>query len=177
MRVQNARSQSGLTLRDLAARTGLSASFLSQVERDVVAPSIGSLKQIATALGVRVADLLAEPAAGDGTVVRSAARPVWRLTRVRYEQLAPATAGQERQMQPQLITFEPGGSLGDHPVSHQGEEFGLVLSGRVECSVGDEVYLLEEGDSVCFDAQRPHRTRNAGDGEATYVLVVTPPSF
>jgi transcriptional regulator with XRE-family HTH domain len=177
LRLQAARERAGVTLREVARRTGLSPSFLSQLERDRVSPSIASLKQVASALGVRVADLLAEPSAGDGVVLRRAARPVWRLAHARYEQLAPAAPGAERRMQPQLITFEPGGTLGDHPVSHAGDEFGFVLSGRVECAVGDEVFLLEPGDSVYFDARRPHRTRNAAAGEATYLLVVTPPSF
>jgi transcriptional regulator with XRE-family HTH domain len=176
-RIQSERQKHGLTLRDLAAQTGLSPSFLSQVERDVTAPSLASLKQIATALGVRVADLLAEASPGEGIVVRRAGRPTWQLDRVRYAQLAPGKPGQERSMQPQLLTFEPGGDLGSHPVSHAGEELGLVLKGRVECSVGDEVYLLEEGDSVYFDAKVPHRTRNAAPTESTYLLVVTPPSF
>ena len=177
LRLRAARERAGLTLREVARRTRLSPSFLSQVERDQVSPSIGSLKQVANALGVRVADLLAEPAASGGVVVRRAGRSVWRLARVRYEQLAPAAPDQERQMQPQLITFEPGGGLGDHPVSHPGDEFGFVLSGRIECAVGDDVYLLEPGDSVYFDAQRPHRTRNAAEGESAYLLVVSPPTF
>ena len=80
-------------------------------------------------------------------------------------------------MQPQLITFEPGGNLGGHPVCHDGDEFGFVLHGQVECAVGDDVYLLEQGDSIYFDARRPHRTRNAAAGEAAYLLVVSPPSF
>lgn len=173
-RVHTERRRRGLSLRDLAGRTGLSASFLSQVERDVVAPSISSLKQIATALDVRVSDLLAEGSAGEEVVLRRGGRPVWRLARVRYEQLAP---GPGRCMQPQLLTFAPGGDSGDHPISHEGEEFGLVLTGRLECGVGDDVLVLEEGDSVYFNARRPHRMRNAGDREATYLLVVTPPSF
>ena len=193
LRVRSARERAGVTLREVARRTGLSPSFLSQLERDQVSPSIASLKQVATALGIRVADVLAEASSGEGVVVRRAERPVWTLARARYEQLAPlvpeepdepmgraagdGAAPAERRMQPQLITFEPGGSLGDHPVSHEGEEFGLVLSGRVECAIGEEVYLLEAGDSVCFDARRPHHTRNAAEGESAYLLVVTPPTF
>ena len=177
MRVHVARERAALTLRELGRRSGLSPSFLSQLERDQVSPSISSLKQIANALGVRVADLLAEPESGDGVVVRRSARPVWRLAHARYEQLAPAVPTETRQLQPQLITFDIGGSLGDHPVSHDGEEFGFVLSGRVECAIGEDVFLLDPGDSVCFDARKPHRTRNASEGESAYLLVVTPPSF
>ena len=59
LRLQAARERAGVTLREVARRTGLSPSFLSQLERDRVSPSIASLKQVASALGVRVADLLA----------------------------------------------------------------------------------------------------------------------
>src|SRR5688572_12185392 len=72
LRLRAARERAGVTLREVARRTGLSPSFLSQLERDQVSPSISSLKQVANALGARVADLLAEPAAGEGVVVRRA---------------------------------------------------------------------------------------------------------
>ena len=173
LRLRTARERQGLSLRAVARRTGLSPSFLSQLERDQVSPSIASLKQLAAALGERVGELLAEPAP-EGLVLRRDERPAWRLARVRYEQLAP---GGGRLLQPQLLRFELGGDLGEHPAVHEGEEFGLVLSGRVECAVGEQVFVLEEGDSISFDAALPHRTRNAAAGETLYLLVVAPASF
>ena len=173
LRLRAARERQGLSLREVARRTGLSPSFLSQVERDQVTPSIASLKQLATALGERVGVLLADPAP-EGLVLRRDDRPAWALARVHYEQLAPNDG---RLMQPQLLRFEPGGDLGEHPVVHDGEEFGLVLSGRVECFVGEQSFVLEEGDSVYFDARLPHRTRNAAATTSVYLLVVTPATF
>ena len=173
LRLRAARERQGLSLREVARRTGLSPSFLSQVERDQVTPSIASLKQLATALGERVGVLLADPAP-EGLVLRRGDRPAWALARVHYEQLAPNDG---RLMQPQLLRFEPGGDLGEHPVVHDGEEFGLVLSGRVECFVGEQSFVLEEGDSVYFDARLPHRTRNTAATPSVYLLVVTPATF
>jgi transcriptional regulator with XRE-family HTH domain len=173
LRLRAARERQGLSLREVARRTGLSPSFVSQVERDQVTPSIASLKQLATALGERVGVLLADPAP-EGLVLRRSDRPAWELARVHYEQLAP---GDGRLMQPQLLRFAPGGDLGEHPVVHDGEEFGLVLSGRVECFVGEQSFVLEEGDSVYFDARLPHRTRNAAATDSVYLLVVTPATF
>ncbi|HEX2513527.1 MAG TPA: XRE family transcriptional regulator [Chloroflexota bacterium] len=173
LRLRAARERRGLSLREVARRTGLSPSFISQVERDRVTPSIASLKQLAAALGERVGVLLADPAP-EGLVLRQGDRPTWELARVHYQQLAPDGG---RLMQPQLLRFEPGGDLGEHPVVHEGEEFGLVLSGRVECFVGEQSFVLEEGDSVYFDARLPHRTRNAADAVSVYLLVVTPATF
>ncbi|HEY3082474.1 MAG TPA: XRE family transcriptional regulator [Chloroflexota bacterium] len=173
-RVRAARRRERLSLRELAARTGLSISFLSQLERDKVAPSIASLKRVADALDTQVAGLLAEPSAPDAVVYRRGARPTWQLARARYELLAP---GEGRAMQPQLTTFEPGGSNGDHPVTHAGEELVFVLAGRAELGLGDDVTALEEGDAAYFEATVPHSLRNAGDGPCTCLVVVTPPSF
>ena len=173
-RVRARRLQQGLSLRQLSDRTGLSISFLSQLERDQTRPSISSLKDVATALGLSVAELLSDPATNHRLVLRRADRPAWSLARVRFELLA---TGDDRLMEPQLITYEPGGASGGHPVTHQGEEFGIVLSGRAECWVGEELFVLDEGDCVYFSAQVPHRLRNAGSGPCRYLLVVTPRSF
>lgn len=173
-RVRARRQEQGLSLRDLAGRSGLSVSFLSQVERDLARPSISSLKQVADALGVKVLDLLADPAHQHATVLRRDERPVWNLSRVRYELLTTVNG---RKMEPQLVTYEPGGDSGDHPVTHEGEEFGMVLQGRAECWIGEELVVLQEGDCVYFDASVPHRMRNAGPEPCVWLHVVTPPSF
>jgi mannose-6-phosphate isomerase-like protein (cupin superfamily) len=173
-RVRTRRQEQGLSLRDLAGRAGLSVSFLSQMERDLARPSISSLKQVADALDIRVGDLLVDPVQRNPTVLRRDERPAWNLSNVRYEQLATVDG---RQMQPQLVTYEPGADSGDHPVTHEGEEFGMVLQGRAECWVGDELFVLEQGDCVYFDATVPHRMRNAGQGPCVWLHVVSPPSF
>jgi transcriptional regulator with XRE-family HTH domain len=174
LRVRSHRLRRRLSLRQVAERTGLSISFLSQVERDLAAPSISSLKQIATALEVSIAELLAEPNDAHRTVLRSVDRPSWSLARVRFELLATADG---RRMEPQLITFDPGGDSGTHPITHEGEEFMFLLDGRLECLIGDEVVSLEEGDCAYFSSEVPHRMQNASSDACRCLLVVTPPSF
>jgi len=173
-RVRYHRQQQKLSLRQLAERSGLSISFLSQLERDLTRPSISSLKQIADALGLKVADLLTDASENGEILLRRADRPVWDLSRVRYELLATAKG---RSMEPQLVTFEPGADSGDHPVTHDGEEFGMILRGSAQCWIGDELVTLEEGDCVYFAASMPHRMRNAGESVCIWLHVVSPPSF
>ena len=173
-RLRVRRQQMGLSLRDLAARSGLSVSFVSQVERDITRPSISSLKQMADALDVQVAALLADTTPGHTRVLRRHERPSAELSRIRYELLA---TGEGRQMEPQLVTFEPGADSGSHPVTHEGEEFGMILSGRAECWIGEDLMVLEEGDCVYFDATVPHRMRNSGSEPCVWLHVVTPASF
>ena len=172
--IRGRRQRQGLSLRELARRTGLSVSFLSQVERDLAAPSLGSLKQIATALGVKVSELVTEPETDRRMVLRRADRPVLQLARVRFELLAEREG---RLMEPQLVTYEPGADAGEHPVTHEGEEFCLILSGVAEWQVGDNVVVLEAGDSLYFEAGLPHRMRNPGDQPCVCLVVVSPASF
>ena len=62
-------------------------------------------------------------------------------------------------------------------LSHESEESGLVLQGRLELTVGDEVYVLNKGDAYLFDSNFPHRFRNTGREECVVVSACTPPSF
>lgn len=165
-----------MSLRGLAQKAQLSPSFISQLERDLSRPSVVSLKQIADALGVRVHQLLVDTDDGSSSPVllRQSDRPTWELAQTRY-QLLVRPGG--HLMQPQLVTYEPGAEMGAHPVTHEGEEFGMLLEGYSELRLGDEIFDLEPGDSVYFDATIPHNLRNKGDVPCVWLHVVTPSSF
>ncbi len=87
------------------------------------------------------------------------------------------TPGLDGQLELLLSKFQPGGSCGDEPYTHRGEEAGLVIAGRLEMWVGDRHFILEEGDSFNFPSTTPHRYRNACDRETVVVWAITPPSY
>lgn len=170
----------GLSLVDLAERTGLSIGNLSQIERGVSAPSVRSLKKLSEALQISVGDLFQEtdlPPVSEMTyIVRRKTRPLLRLgaTGVQKELLTPTTPGA---LQMLMVTIAPGGSSGPDSYTHRGEESGLVLSGSLELWIEDEQFILEEGDTFRFKSTQPHRFANAG-AETTKVLwVTTPPGY
>lgn len=177
--IRQLRKARGLTLTDLSAKTGLSIGYLSQVERNLSAPSVKSLHDIGRALGVSVSWFF--PAGGGGAdderdiVVRAAHRRSLSYDdRIRDYLLSPNLAGQLELI---LSRFAPGASSGDEPYTHDGEEGGLVIAGQFELWVGDRHFLLQEGDSFTFASTTPHRYRNPGDVETVVVWAITPPSF
>lgn len=175
-RLRLARTSRGISLGQLGQRTGLTKSLLSQVERSVSAPSLSSLRRIAQALEVPISQLLSE-SSHVGSVVRRANRKEirWPALRVLYE---PLSSNDRKHLQMILVRMEPGGRSADEPTAHSfGEECSLVLSGRVEVVIGDQRHLLEEGDAVSLDRAVPHYYLNAGDGLATYVQAIYPPTF
>jgi transcriptional regulator with XRE-family HTH domain len=198
-RLRAARKARGITLQQVAERTGLSKSFVSQVETGVATPSIVSLVGFARALDVPVGALI-EGLPGEGAldgvgthgapshdVVSAGGQPrdvkvVRRDARKTLGYVGAAghiellTPDLQRQLEV-ILTEEPHGSASEL-YSHEGEEFGLVLEGRYEVTVADQTYVLEEGDTISFPSVIPHRTRALGEDGATRTLwVITPPSF
>jgi transcriptional regulator with XRE-family HTH domain len=175
-RIRALRQARNVTLRELAARAGVTESFLSQVEREVTSPSIASVQRIAHALDLAIAELFTEEAPR-GRVVRRAER-----RRIVYPGLQAVdeflTAGMSGRLQVILSTIDPGGGTGDEPYAHDSdEEVVIVLAGRLELWIADEHYLLEEGDSIAYSSRLPHRNVNSSDRVAVVLFCVTPPSF
>jgi len=175
-RVRQLRAKQSLSLREVAGRSGLTPSFISQVERGRASPSIGSLARIAEVLGVTIGQLF-DGVPPTGRLVRRDERRTIRL-RGLGEVDEYVTSGQEGLLQVAISTFEPGGRSAEAPFEHEAdEECLLLLEGRLEVTVGAETYLLEAGDAVTYPGRTPHLARNVGDGPARAIFVLTPPSF
>jgi len=172
--VRRLREAQGLSLRTLAARTGFSASFLSQVENEQASPSIASMERIGAALGVTLGEFFQRGGSSSfATVVRAGAHVTlesgW--SKARIDSLAPE--GQAKRLEPILVTIQPGGSSATRPYPAPTEEFALVLEGSVVLtSGGDHEQVLGEGDAVTIPAGVPRRCHNAS--EPPFRLVVVP---
>jgi transcriptional regulator with XRE-family HTH domain len=165
------RKAKGMTLQQVSDRSGLSVSFLSQVERDLASPTVISLAHIAHALGVGASFFLPPPPTGD-TVVRSYDRQPFKLHdgEVVYARLGGDFGG--RTLEPLLVTYPP--RFASEVFRHEGEEFLYVLQGQVEIHLDDEAHSLHEGDSMHFASDRTHWVENLHDLPAQVVFVNTP---
>ena len=176
-RIKRVREEGGLSLQELADRTGYSSALLNQVENHLVSPPLGALHKIAHALGVRIGDLWGEPDGEPFTIVRKGdRRQVSRFASKEgvaygytYESLGFGKKG--RHMEPFLITLEPPTVKELKPSVHEGEEFLFVLSGKMEVLLAGHQDVLEPGDSILYDASVPHRVSSSG-GEPAQVLAV-----
>ncbi|AMP14204.1 MULTISPECIES: helix-turn-helix domain-containing protein [Collimonas] len=141
------------TLVELATETGLTAGFISQLERNLTSPSITSLVVIAKALGVSIGDLIQQPAQLQPDTYRGQRQPYSVASgRVKYERLSTVFPGS----QVHSVKFTMPAGYKSEMVSHEGDEMIYVLSGRVGYTVGTDNYVLNVGDSLHFDANIPH---------------------
>ena len=174
--VRSLREDRGLSLRQLAERAGVSESFVSQVERGVANPSVASLRRIAEALGTSIASLFEGPYRTERVVTTSQRRRLMHPKRKWQDFLL--TPERTRRLQVILSIIEPGEGSGDEPYQHDSdEECVVVLKGELEFGVGDETYLLNEGDSITFESRLPHWNRNPADVKAEVLWIITPPSY
>jgi transcriptional regulator with XRE-family HTH domain len=174
-RVRALREARGLSLRDLADRSGVSAPMLSQVERGETSPTLAVATKIAAGLGLSLSQLLR---LDEGQHValshRKGRRPV-RRNGHRYEQITPEAAGERASVT--LHTLRAGartGGVGDAPLHAAGSrETVLCQEGSLTLVIDDERYELAEGDGITFDADLPHHFENPGARATTFVAVVT----
>jgi transcriptional regulator with XRE-family HTH domain len=168
----------GLSLEEVSQRSGVSLGLLSQLERGRGNPSLSTLERIATSLVVPLTTLFSGRVPRE-PVVRAGERTLLDLhpggnRGVRHELLTPSLNGA---LQVVEMTLPPGYDGSDSPFEHQGEEFGTVLTGRVDVCLDGEVHQLNRGDSITYLATTPHYYRVPGGKPAVMLWVITPPAF
>lgn len=173
-RLKELRTARNLSLRDLAAQAGVSATLLSQVERSITDPSLETIRRLAAVFGESITSLFAEPSAPSVWISRPGNRT--KLTapagQVSYERL---TAGQG-DLEVLRAVLEPGQVSADEPRGHPSSESVYVIRGELIAQIAGVDYLVASGESISFDARLAHRYRNDSATATEILLSITPPS-
>ena len=180
IRIRRLRNVRGLSLAEVSARSGLSAGFLSQIERGISSASIRALARIAEALEAAIGDIfqLKDSTEGESSFVsRHEDRKIVAFPEMKAsKELLTPFAGVPR-LDIYILTMEPGGTSGEQPFSHSGQEAGLIIQGGIELIVDGQKAILGEGDSFRFASSRQHQYRNAGSVVAKAIWVNFTDSF
>jgi XRE family transcriptional regulator, regulator of sulfur utilization len=173
-RIRHLREAMDLSLRDLAARTGVSAPMLSQVERGETSPSLAVAGKIASGLELSLSQLLRLDEGRHVVITRSSERRSRRKGGHAVEELTPPLPGQRADVS--VHTLAAGVATGgpDDPPMHEpgSRETAVVLEGSVDLFIDGERHELAEQDSVTFDADLPHQFENNTETEARLLAVV-----
>ena len=172
-RLKRLRMVNSLTQEELASRADLTKGFISQLENDATSPSIATLKDIVDVFGISMQEFFSEEPDQD-IVFGKDARVTATDDGVKVELLVPGA--QNREMDPVLVTLDPDGEMDEQPI-HEGEEFGYVISGKVQLRLDDKLYTVGKGECFYFASDRRHTVKNVGKGAAKLLWVVTPPTF
>jgi quercetin dioxygenase-like cupin family protein/ribosome-binding protein aMBF1 (putative translation factor) len=175
-RVKQVREERELTLQDISQRTDLDVAFLEQIENGNVAPPLGTIIKLAKSLDLKMGYFISGEEDMPFTIVRKNDRKVvsrysskkGKYYGYGYESLAPHK--KDRHMEPFLVALEPS-EADEERSAHDGQEFIYVLEGAMEVRLGDEVHVLETGDSIYYDSTVPHLVKNHGS-DMTRILAV-----
>ena len=174
-KIKSLRLRNNLTQKELADRCELSKGFISQLESNQTSPSLSTLEDILVTLGSSFREFFAG---------ETAEKPVYRKEDVFVKEFPEHGAiihwlipnAQKKDMEPILLVLAPGGrSETDMP--HAGEEFGYVLAGSVQLTMGEHAYRVRKGDSFSFTPDARHWLENTGKTEASVLWVSAPPTF
>ena len=174
-RIRTMRKERGIKLNELAERSDLSSAFLSRLERGQVSSSVANLIHIANALGVAVAELF-----HDGSAISRSEAAVHKVqdtvadqnvghTGYRWRLLAGGMPDDDLEIF--YLVFPRKEKMG-MLVSHEGQEYCYVLSGKVRFIVGAKSFELGPGEGILTNSEIPHRAENIGRTEAQMLMVV-----
>ncbi len=167
------REARNLTIRSLAEISGLSVNTLSLIENGKSSPSVKSLLALSESLNTPVTSFFENPNKPERIIhVRRDERPVAFFQNGRLEDLGANTLS--NRVEPYLLTLEPYAISEMHDVMHTGYEFAYCLQGRMAYTILNNSYLLNEGDSILFEAQLPHCWQNPNASLSTCLLVLIP---
>lgn len=172
-RLQGLRRGHGLTLESLAADSGLSAGYLSQIENGQAVPSLTALQVIAASLGVEVATFFPDDGHATTRVVRAADRHAFRLEPQSGEEYA-VLAQQVKDSAFSAVYARHLPGAGALPFRHLGEEFALVLSGRLKLVIGEEMHEVGPGEWAHYSSQAGHAAEVISDEPAEALWILTP---
>jgi transcriptional regulator with XRE-family HTH domain len=175
-RLRFVRMQNKMSQRSLAKRAGVTNSTVSLIESNQVNPSVGALKRILDGIPIGLAEFFSITP----SLERQAFFQAEELTEIGKGDISYRQVGSNMQgaaLQILKERYEPGADTGRIPLTHDGEEGGVVVRGRLEVSVDGVRRILGPGDAYAFDSRRPHRFRCIGPEPCEVVSACTPPTF
>lgn len=177
-KIKALRESQSLSIEELAQRSGLGIEQIERIEEDIDLPSLAPLIKIARVLGVRLGTLLDQEDENGPVVCRKGEaqnsisfsnNAIQSRKHMVYHSLSRSKAN--RHMEPFFIDVNPTGDSDFVLSTHEGEEFIMVMEGTMEICYGEDIYLLNEGDTIYYDSIVPHHVHAYG-GQAAKILAV-----
>ncbi len=177
VKLREMRRRRDLGVRELAARSGISHSTISLMERDKMSPTIDTLSAVLDALGTTLPGFFSDlqsslpytPFYGSDELVE-----IGKVETISYRVIG--LNHPNRQLLMLHETYAVGADTGE-AFAHAAQEAGMVISGAVEVTVGGQKKILKKGDGYYFDSRLPHRFRNVGEEKSEILSAITPPTY
>jgi len=173
-RLRALREERGFSQRELSGLSGISTNAISLIERDENSPSVVTLQSLAKALNVKMSYFFEDSTQKQVLHIRSKDRPAITNKGTHIEGAGVRLPRQE--IEPFYVKLEPFAGSGERQVVHTGHEFVYCLEGNVEYLIDGELYELQPGDFLVFEANLPHLWRNPTNDHSAFILILQTPN-
>jgi len=175
-RLKAIRTRLGLSQRHLARVSGVANATISQIEAARLNPTVSMLKRVLDGIPMSLSEFFADDfEAVDRIFFRAEELTEIADGGVSFRQVGANLHNKAIQLIKEC--YQPGAGTGRHAITHEGEECGIVLSGRLEVTVADQTEVLRAGDAYYFRSDQPHQFRNPGVEPCELITACSPPSF
>lgn len=175
-RLKALRNMHGLSQREVAKRAGVTNSTISLIEQGRVSPSVDSLKKVLDSFSITLIQFLTMDMESDDKIFFKKDELIEFFENGAHLKLVGANR-KDRKLRFLHERYEIGAHSGDEMLTHDSEEAGFVIQGKLELTVGQRTQVLGAGDSYYINNNIPHRFKNIGKTECIIVSAATPPSF
>ena len=179
-KIKTLRKKIGMTQKELAEQVGLTPSFISQLEKNLISPSLDSLLKLSEKLNTQPIYFLTDGETGQlqKMVITPGERqdiqlPGLKGTQMKFQLLVSDVLN--RRMEPHLLTMKDGVTINRHFYGHKGDEFAYVIEGELEVEIQEQKQLIRRGDSLYIESTFPSKWTNIGKGDAVILWVLSPP--
>jgi len=176
-KVKSLRKQKKMSILQLSEKSSVSTGLISQIERELVVPSVVSIWRIAQALDTNISYFFDDDKKNDRVIIRKGDHKKIIMDKGNgiYQLLSPDT--NDRLLDLVKITLKGGQIYEKEYLTHEGQECGFVLSGTLTVQLNDESYVLHEGDSIYFNSNLPHKYVNFEKEDCVSIWAMTPLFF
>jgi transcriptional regulator with XRE-family HTH domain len=175
-RLKLIRSKLAMSQRQLARVSGVANATISQIEAGRLNPTVSMLKKVLDGIPISMSEFFVD----DFEMADSMFFRAEELTEIADGGVSFLQVGanlHNKSIQLLKECYQPGAGTGRHELRHEGEECGIVLSGRLEVTVADQTAVLRAGDAYYFKSEQPHQFRNPGSEPCELITACSPPSF
>ncbi len=179
-KIRSLRKKLGMTQKELAEQVGLTPSFISQLEKNLISPSLDSLLRLSEKLDTQPIYFLTDEQSGpwQKMIIKPKERQEVHLKGAKVAEVKLQLLVSDvlnRRMEPYLVSLKKGGKINGNLFNHRGDEFAYVMEGDVEVEIQGEKQVLRQGDSIYIGSTAPSRWINTSKGEMVLFWVLSPP--
>jgi transcriptional regulator with XRE-family HTH domain len=179
-KIRSIRKSKNMTIVELAEKINVTSGYISQIERNLISPSLAVLKRLSQALEVPLSVLFLEESSNDVVTIPRDERTKLKLSNINVELefITPIMKNDEKKPEFEAFIFKlnPNSWISNHSITHGSKEYIYVIQGEIECHAGGKVYSVSRGDSIFIPENSNHLFYN-GNSDTSEVLCIISPSI